>query len=96
MREVEAHLAAAGFRVGGDDLVDEARVAELVLLRVVDLAGVAVAASMTGTTLARRILEAMTDQQFRTWAGRLITTVACYYIAYGGWLLLARSSAASF
>jgi uncharacterized membrane protein YfcA len=55
------------------------------------LAGVAVIASMTGTTLARRILEAMTDLQFRTWAGRLITTVASYYIIYGSWLLLARS-----
>ena len=52
------------------------------------LAGVAVAASMLGTTLARRILEAMSDQQFRTWANRLITTVASYYIVYGGWLLL--------
>ena len=51
---------------------------------------------MTGTTLARRILEAMTDAQFRTWAGRLITTVAGYYIIYGGWLMLARSSAAAF
>jgi uncharacterized membrane protein YfcA len=53
------------------------------------LAAVAVAASMTGTTLARRLLEAMTDLQFRTWASWLITTVACYYIAYGSWLLLA-------
>ncbi len=52
------------------------------------LAAIAVAASMTGTTLARRILEAMTDTQFRTWAGRLITTVACYYIVYGSWLLV--------
>jgi uncharacterized membrane protein YfcA len=60
------------------------------------LAGVAVAASMLGTTLSRRILEAMSDAQFRTWANRLITTVAGYYILYGGWLLLARSSAASF
>jgi uncharacterized membrane protein YfcA len=60
------------------------------------LAGIAIAASMTGTSLARRLLEAMTDLQFRTWAGRLITTVACYYILYGGWLLLARSSAASY
>jgi len=60
------------------------------------LAGVAVAASMIGTTLARRFLEAMTDLQFRTWAGRLITTVASYYILYGGWLLLTRNSAASF
>ena len=60
------------------------------------LAGVAVAASMTGTTLARRILEAMTDLQFRTWAGRLITTVAGYYIIYGSWLLLARGNALAF
>ena len=60
------------------------------------LAAVAVAASISGTTLARRILEAMSDAQFRTWAGRLITTVASYYIIYGGWLLLTRSSAASF
>mgnify|MGYP003693685303 CR=1 FL=1 len=52
------------------------------------LAAVAVAASMLGTTLARRILEAMSDAQFRTWANRLITTVACYYIGYGSWLLL--------
>ena len=60
------------------------------------LAAVAVAASMTGTTLARRILEAMTDSQFRTWAGRLITTVAGYYIIYGTWLLLAGSNALAY
>src|SRR5258708_1101348 len=60
------------------------------------LAGVAIAASMTGTSLARRILEAMTDLQFRTWATRLITTVATYYILYGSWLLLARSNAFAF
>src|SRR3981189_1236052 len=51
-------------------------------------AAVAVETSMLGTTLARRILEAMSDLQFRTWANRLITTVACYYIGYGSWLLL--------
>jgi uncharacterized membrane protein YfcA len=60
------------------------------------LAAVAILASMTGTSLARRILEAMTDLQFRTWASRLITTVASYYILYGGWLLLARSNAFAF
>ncbi|MEZ5823035.1 MAG: sulfite exporter TauE/SafE family protein [Xanthobacteraceae bacterium] len=52
------------------------------------LAEVAVAASMLGTTLARRLLEAMSDVQFRTWANRLITVIACYYIGYGSWLLL--------
>ena len=60
------------------------------------LAAVAIAASMTGTSLARRILEAMTDLQFRTWANRLITTVASYYILYGSWLLFSRGSAFAF
>jgi uncharacterized membrane protein YfcA len=52
------------------------------------LALVAIGASMLGTTLARRLLEAMSEQQFRVWANRIITTVASYYILYGGWLLL--------
>ena len=60
------------------------------------LALIAVCASMLGTTLSRRVLEAMSDQQFRRWANRLITTVAGYYILYGGWLWLARGSAAAF
>jgi uncharacterized protein len=60
------------------------------------LAAVAIAASMLGTTLARRILEAMSDLQFRTWANRLITTVACYYILYGSWLLVTREGAMAF
>ena len=48
----------------------------------------AIAASMTGTTMARRILEAMTDHQFRTWADRVITVIAVYYLGQGAWLLL--------
>jgi hypothetical protein len=60
------------------------------------LAGVAIAASMLGTTLARRILEAMTDQQFVAWSNKLITTIACYYIAYGGWLLMRAPVLAAF
>ena len=50
--------------------------------------GVAIAASMTGTTLARRILEAMTDRQFRTWADRVITVIALVYLGQGAWLLV--------
>ena len=38
----------------------------------------------------------MTDLQFRTWAGRLITTVAGYYIIYGSWLLLAGGDALAY
>jgi uncharacterized membrane protein YfcA len=60
------------------------------------LALIAVAASMLGTTLSRRVLEAMSDQQFRRWANHIITTVASYYLLYGGWLLVAKSSAASY
>jgi uncharacterized protein len=59
------------------------------------LAASSTLASMLGTSLARRILEAMSDQQFRTWAGRLITTIASYYIIYGGWLLLFAGNSAA-
>ncbi len=54
------------------------------------LVAVAVAASMLGTTLSRRILEAMSDRQFRLWSGRLITAIATFYLVQGGWLLVAR------
>ena len=47
----------------------------------------AILASMVGTTLARRLLEALTDAQFRTWANRIITAVGLYYIAQGAVLL---------
>ncbi len=50
--------------------------------------GLAVIASVTGTTLARRILEAMTDHQFRTWADRVITVIALDYVGQAGWLML--------
>jgi uncharacterized protein len=52
------------------------------------LAFVAVAASMLGTSLARRVLESMSDRQFRLWTNRLITAVAGFYLARGGYLLL--------
>ena len=54
------------------------------------MAALAVAASMVGTTLARRVLEAMSEVQYRLWANRIITTIAGYYVIYGSYLLLAR------
>jgi uncharacterized protein len=51
------------------------------------LAALAVTCSMLGTTAARRLLEAMTDEQFRRWANRLITAIACYYVVQGTVLL---------
>jgi uncharacterized protein len=52
------------------------------------LVTIAMLASMIGTTLAKRFLEAMTEKQYRTWAGRLITAIAGYYVIHGTSLLL--------
>ena len=51
------------------------------------VAGLAIAASLLGTTLARPVLEMLTDNQYRVWATRMITAIACYYLAYGSYLL---------
>jgi uncharacterized membrane protein YfcA len=52
------------------------------------MAGLAIAASMLGTSLARPVLEMLTDLQYRVWATRMITAIACYYLTYGSYLLL--------
>ena len=52
------------------------------------MAVLAVGAAMLGTTLSKRFLEIMTDAQFRTWATRLITVIAGYYVIQGTYLLL--------
>jgi len=44
---------------------------------------IAVAASMVGTSLGKQILERLSDAQFRSWAGRLITALGLYYVGYG-------------
>lgn len=54
------------------------------------LATLAVLASLVGTVLAKRFLEAMSDKQYRSWAGRLITAIAAWYVTHGTWLLLAQ------
>ena len=43
---------------------------------------------MIGTTLATRVLEAMSDQQFRPWANGIITAIAGYYVAHAAYLLV--------
>jgi len=52
------------------------------------IAGIAIAASMLGTSLARPVLEMLTDKQYRLWAARMITGIAGYYLVYGCYLLL--------
>ena len=52
------------------------------------MAGLAIAASMLGTSLGKQLLERLTDTSFRLWSNRLITTIACWYIGYGVLLLV--------
>ena len=54
----------------------------------IGLAVMGVACSMIGTTLARRVLDAMTDTSFRKWSRRLITAIGLFYLAQGAWLLI--------
>ena len=48
----------------------------------------AILASMTGTTLAARVLDRMSDAQFRAWSNRIITAVAGYFVVYGSYVLV--------
>ncbi len=52
------------------------------------MAVIAIAMSMLGTSLARPILDRLSDTQYRTWATHIITVIAGYYVAQGTWLLL--------
>jgi uncharacterized membrane protein YfcA len=47
------------------------------------IAAAAIVSSMIGTTLAKRVLELMSDQQYRRWANAIITVIAGYYVAHG-------------
>jgi uncharacterized protein len=51
-------------------------------------AGLAVAAALLGTVLARRVLEAMSDMQYRAWTNRIVTAIAGYYVVSGSYLFL--------
>ncbi|MFZ1102503.1 MAG: sulfite exporter TauE/SafE family protein [Hyphomicrobiaceae bacterium] len=52
------------------------------------MAAAAIAASMVGTSLARPVLERLSEAQYRQWASRIITAIAAVYLAQGGYLLL--------
>ena len=52
------------------------------------MAAAAIAASMLGTSLARPVLESLTETQYRVWATRIITAIAAIYLVQGGYLLL--------
>jgi len=52
------------------------------------LAAIAITASMIGTMLSKKVLEAMSDAQYRVWADRIILGVSVFYVAHGGILLV--------
>jgi uncharacterized membrane protein YfcA len=52
------------------------------------VAALAILSSMIGRSLARRVLEAMNDQQYRRWSNGIITAIAAYYVAHGTTLVL--------
>jgi uncharacterized membrane protein YfcA len=54
----------------------------------------AVVSSMVGTSLAKYILEAMTDQQYRRWANAIIIAIASYYVVHGTYLLVMTTAVA--
>jgi uncharacterized membrane protein YfcA len=51
------------------------------------MSGLAVLASMIGTSMARPILQSLSDVEYRQWASRIITAIAVVYLAHGSFLL---------
>ena len=52
------------------------------------MAAAAIAASIVGTSLARPLLERLSDAQFRQWTSRIIAVIAATYLAQGIYLLV--------
>jgi hypothetical protein len=50
------------------------------------MAALAILASIVGTSLAKPVLERLSDTQYRTWAMNIITVIAVIYLAQGGYL----------
>jgi uncharacterized membrane protein YfcA len=52
------------------------------------LFAVAVVTAMTGTTLARSVLEKLSDHQFMVWSQSIIMALGAVYVVWGVWLAL--------
>lgn len=52
------------------------------------MAAAAITASMVGTSLARPVLEGLSEAQYRQWASWIIAAIATVYLVQGGYLLL--------
>lgn len=56
---------------------------------------IAIAASIVGTTAARRFLEAMSDVQYRRWTARIIASISGFYVLDAIYLLAAPALSAA-
>lgn len=59
------------------------------------IGALAIVITIAGSTLAARVLEKMSDVQFRTWTHRIITGVAGYFVVQGSYLLIAAKTGLS-
>lgn len=50
------------------------------------LYGMAIVTAIAGTTLARRVLDSMTDKTFMVWSQRIIMALGAAYLGWGIWL----------
>lgn len=50
------------------------------------LAAIAVVASLAGTSMAKPVLQRLSDAQYRTWAGHVITAIAILYLGNAAYL----------
>lgn len=73
-RQVCCHTAKLAY-FGG--IVAEARALDPWIV------GLGIAATVAGTSLAKPVLERLTDTQYRTWANHIITAIACAYMIQG-------------
>lgn len=46
--------------------------------------------AVTGTSLSRKVLEAMSDTDFRVWTRRVVSVIGVFYLANGLWALAGR------
>jgi uncharacterized membrane protein YfcA len=51
------------------------------------IVALAIVATVAGSSLAKPVLERLTDAQYRFWADRIITAIACLYTAQGLYML---------
>lgn len=51
------------------------------------VAGLAVAMAALGTTLAKPVVEGLSDKVYRVWANRIVTVLSAYYAVYGLYLV---------